>query len=922
MSGTADEKGSLQDGSEKRNAETPELEEGFRKVVDRIRRDLIDDPPSSGQDEENLPVLGDFAILRQIGSGGMARVYEAEQISLRRRVALKILPSHLRFSDDAVKKFKREAEAGGRQNHPGIVAIHAVGEHEGVHFIAQELVVDGRTLADRLEDLRGNDEIPSGKLRDAARLIAEVADALQHAHDAGVIHRDVKPSNILLTVDGRPKVTDFGLAKVVDALALSRTGDFTGTPYYMSPEQAMSRRIRITHSTDIFSLGVTFYEYLTLERPFEGKTSHDVLKKIVFHEPRDPRKLNSRVPRDLAVICLKAMEKKPEDRYPDMAALAADLRRYLTGEVIMARPAGLVVKLLKRVKRNPVVSAAAVVTALAVIVLLTLVPRVIVQKEREVARKEKQARVAVEKKEREIARKEREKRIAVEREAENSRAILDFLKEMLASPTPVASGREVKVKDILAEASQEIDQAFPDKPEIELQLRITIAFTYYACKEYPQAEKQFEKALDLCVRLRGEEHKETIYVMTQLASAWSCMGKFTKAEELVRRAMETGIRAHGEECSHTATAMARLGKVLTNLARFDESEALYRRALDIQRRVIGDGHYLTLGTMHDLGELLWLQARFDEAETVYREALDVSHRVHGADAIETVNAGCDLARVLMDRGRLDESERYLKEAVAYYRERYKEDTFLTLDIRTGLARIEGLRGNYPEAEKICREVLDVVYKNHGEESHQTLSPMNILGTALLNQGKFKEGEAMMRKTIELRSRLFGDTSTSGAEAINTLACLLKSQRRFDEAVPLFRRALDINKTLLGTEHPQTLLCMNNLGTTLASLDDFPAAAQLLKEAFETAGNSLPPQHWTIVVFQANYGRCLFKLGRYDEAEPLLEESCSRMVATLGPHHNRTRAVVQYMIDLYKALDKPEKVKDYQDLLGLPTQPDP
>lgn len=297
-------------------------------------------------------MLGDFKVIRKIGSGGMGTVYEAVQISLKRRVALKVLPPHLSFCDEAVMKFRREAMAGGRQSHPCIVAIFAVGQHRGTHYIAQELVQNGCTLADRLEDLRKEEDFPNDYYREAAELIAEVADALQHAHDTGVIHRDVKPSNILLTPEGRPKVTDFGLAKVEDALALSRSGEFAGTPYYMSPEQAASQRIGIDHRTDIFSLGVTFYEMLTLERPFEGETKEEVLKKILLKEPKDPRKLFSHVPRDLATICLKAMEKDPTNRYPTMTDFAEEIERYLAHGRIFTKPAGLVTKAWRRIKRN------------------------------------------------------------------------------------------------------------------------------------------------------------------------------------------------------------------------------------------------------------------------------------------------------------------------------------------------------------------------------------------------------------------------------------------------------------------------------------------------------------------------------------------------------------------------------------------
>ncbi|MFH2002353.1 MAG: serine/threonine-protein kinase, partial [Planctomycetota bacterium] len=333
--------------------------------------------PSSSS-PENLDtfvgqILDDYRILREIGRGGMGVVYEAEQISLKRKVALKILPPHLSLSGQAIKKFQREAEAGGRQKHPGIVAIYTLGEHKNVHFIAQELVEGGRTLADYIDDQRGKPVLPYGYFREVAGLAAEVALALAHAHDSGVIHRDVKPSNILLDPEGRPKVTDFGLALIEDALALSRTGDFAGTPYYMSPEQAVSRR-GIDHCTDMFSLGVTLYEMLTLSRPFEGETSHEVLKRILFLEPRDPFRVNPRVPRDLSTICLKAMEKKPGHRYASMVEIAEDLKRFLAGEPILVNPPGAVTKFIKRVRRTPVVSGAVGIAALAVIALIVLIP--------------------------------------------------------------------------------------------------------------------------------------------------------------------------------------------------------------------------------------------------------------------------------------------------------------------------------------------------------------------------------------------------------------------------------------------------------------------------------------------------------------------------------------------------------------------
>lgn len=356
----------------------PEVEKELQRLFKNFKEGKEDLLLGIGPEEktrEGARFLGDFRIIREIGSGGMGIVFEAEQRSLRRRVALKVLAPHLSFSDSAVQKFRREAEAGARPIHPGIVSIYAVGQHDGAYYIAEELVEGGFTLADKLEEVRSERNPAPGYFRETADLIAKVAEALVHAHNVGIIHRDVKPSNILLTKDGHPKLTDFGLARVEDALILSRTGDFAGTPYYMSPEQAQSRRSGIDCKTDIFSLGVTLYEALTLKRPFEGKTSQEVLNKILFKEPKDPSTLNRRVPRDLCIICMKAMEKDPKHRYPAMADFAEDLRRFLSGEAISAKHAGWIRRSARWVRGRKLFSfaSAASLVCLAAAIVLALV---------------------------------------------------------------------------------------------------------------------------------------------------------------------------------------------------------------------------------------------------------------------------------------------------------------------------------------------------------------------------------------------------------------------------------------------------------------------------------------------------------------------------------------------------------------------
>jgi serine/threonine protein kinase/tetratricopeptide (TPR) repeat protein len=283
-------------------------------------------------------VFGDYRILREVGRGGMGVVFEAEQISLTRRVALKLLHGHLALSARAIGRFRAEAAAAARLNHPGIVPIYEVGERGGHHFFTMEFV-DGAPLnalihREKLDAAHGEDN--RSRAAQVASLVAQVADALQCAHDNGLVHRDVKPHNIMCSAGGAVRLLDFGLAKHVDRRASSASG-FLGTPYYMSPEQALGDS-SIGPRSDIFSLGVVLYELLARARPFDGETPQAVVRSIECREPTPLARLAPRTPNDLHTICYRAMEKEPDQRYPSAGAMAADLRRFLRFEPILAQP--------------------------------------------------------------------------------------------------------------------------------------------------------------------------------------------------------------------------------------------------------------------------------------------------------------------------------------------------------------------------------------------------------------------------------------------------------------------------------------------------------------------------------------------------------------------------------------------------------
>src|SRR5437588_8714927 len=295
---------------------------------------------------ELLGELGDYELLEEVGRGGQGVVFRARQKSLNRTVALKVISLGQWASKTHLKRFRLEAKAAARLEHPGIVPIYEVGERDGSCYFSMKFVEGGQ-----LDEVVRRTPMP---IRQAVELIAKIARTVHYAHEHGILHRDIKPGNILLDAKGEPHLTDFGLARLVETeSSVTQTLDVIGTPSYMAPEQAVGNNAAISRVTDVYGLGAVLYQLLTGQPPFAGGTTYETIRLLLNTEPRPPRLLNPKIDRDLSTICLKCLEKDPKRRYSSALALAEDLERWLKHEPIQARHTGVFARGKKWVRRNP-----------------------------------------------------------------------------------------------------------------------------------------------------------------------------------------------------------------------------------------------------------------------------------------------------------------------------------------------------------------------------------------------------------------------------------------------------------------------------------------------------------------------------------------------------------------------------------------
>ena len=853
-------------------------------------------------------VLGGHELIEILGQGGMGQVWEARHVSMGRRVALKVVhPS--RISDSALELFAREARAGGRLNHPGIVTVYEFGTTEGLSWISMELVEGARTLHDFIEEQRDT-ELTEDHCALVAEFIAQVADALEVAHAAGVIHRDIKPQNILVTTQDRPKVADFGLAKITDESALSMTGDFAGTYAYMSPEQALAKRAGIDHLTDVFSLGVVMYEILAGRRPFEGDTAVQLTEQVVTFDPPEIAELRSRVPRDLSVICQKALEKNRNRRYPSMAEFAADLRRHLNNTPIHARPVSRLRKLQLWSLRHPTLSVAGVIALVAMVTISALSLRVWrASQSLELKTVEAQASAAAA-----IANSEE-----ASRNLQHALVVDEFLQDLLASPSPFQEGRDVTVVSLLDRATERLEHEFEGTPEAQTALQVVLGDCYHELGLFDSALPLQEESLsDLTERL-GPDHLETLKAVVGLARTLSLLDRLVEARNLAVRATELCTATLGQ--GHELTARAQI--VLAEIQIFEgDYEAAERVLREVLEGPAEDGpEFRALGL---LARNLDLQARFEESAQLFHELIERRTRSLGEEHPMTLAAQENLANHYQLRGMFSKAEPLFRSTLATRVERNGERHPATLIAREALARLMVSKGQWADAEVLFRETQEGQSEVLGALHSNTLRTKANLGWALYKQGKLREAEDLYRETLS--TCLAKETPSDYlVPALQTnLSQLLTNAGQTEEAAELVREAIRLRTQLGGAGHPETLSSQCSLARILEQQGALDQAEELWREilagylvAFEDK------DHYLVLIARGNLGWLLARTDQLAEAEQLLTETLAGSIRTHGRRHsstNRARLNLAGVLGRLEQLDRAaelylEGVSVYEELSG-------
>jgi eukaryotic-like serine/threonine-protein kinase len=902
--------------------------------------------------------IGSYKLVRELGHGGMGTVFLAERADgqFQQRVAIKLL----RFGGNAggaVQRFKHERQILAALDHPNIAKLLDGGTtQDGQPYLVLEFI-EGVPIDIYCQ----RNQLP---LNDRLRLFRQICAAVHYAHQHLVIHRDIKPSNILVTNEGVPKLLDFGIAKLLAPEQFDLTAFETAihgapmTPAYASPEQVRGQPI--STATDVYSLGIVLYELLTGRRPYEIKaefTPWEMARVICEAEParpstaaecvpvtrvekpaletnssassaqpastQSPEKWQRQLQGDLDNIVLMALRKEPQSRYASVEQLSEDLRRYLEGLPVNARPHTFGYRFSKFIQRHKLPVAAA--AALALVICIAAIGQW------------------------------RQKR-QTELERDRADRVANLMVDLFEAADPeTAQGKSITVVEALAKGEAKMREDLKDQPLVRATILRKIGEVYCHLAQYDRAQKPLEDALEIRRSLLGANHAEVADSLHELGFLYWNKSEYEKAEPLYREAINVFRRTLGNRNEETANAINSLGVLLRDRGSLDEAEKLMREALALRRQINGAESEEAANTLNNLATLWQDRANYAEAEAAYHESLAIRRKKLGNEHSIVAHGLRNLAVLLGAKGDFNTAEQYFNEALNITLKvmgpNHPDVALLLTDVGSTRRR----KGNYDTAEQPLRDALALRRKILGNQHPQIADSLNELAVLLYDKTDYAAAEPLYREALEIRRKVFGTEHELVALVTANLAVALQAKSDYNAAEPLYRSALQIRRKLLGNEHPAVAITLANLGVLLHLKKEYAQAEPLFREALAIQTKALPPKHPDVIstkiglgrmltdkgdalqaesllreglqVRQENFpkghvliadaqsalGGCLTVLKKFEEAEPLLLNGYEVLQAKRSDKHRSTQRALERLIMLYQSWEKPDKAAAFQSL---------
>jgi len=888
------------------------------------------------QEDLTGTTIGAYRVVERLGEGGVGVVYRAEQLQpIRRQVALKVIKPGM-DTREVLARFAAERHALALMDHPGIARVKDAGTTtQGRPYFVMELVAgvpltgycDARCLsvAARLE------------------LFIKVCQAVQHAHQKGVIHRDLKPSNILVVDTGegvQPKIIDFGIAKATArspaaGQALTEVAQFVGTPAYMSPEQTAGGADLDTRS-DIYSLGALLYELLTGRTPFgfpdarEGGVD-ELRRRIRVDEPvrpsvqfvrlaaadqqakaaargLEPARLVRRLRGDLDWIVLRCLEKDRARRYATANGLATDIRRHLDDEPVLAAAPGRVYRLKKAVRRNRAAFAAglAMFGALAAATVVSTSLAIRATRAERLAEQRAQAETAAR-----AQAQAAERKAALE--AATSAGISEFLRnDLLAQASPdIQPDRDVKLRTVVDRAAERLRTRFPQQPLLRAAVSETLADTYQALGDYPAMQAQCERVLALRREHLGPDHLDTLRAAVKLYDSYPVTAKLETTETLGRDTLDRLTRTVGADHPLTLQLRVALYKIMYR-GRYTEAEPLLRASLADARRVLGDESPVTLSAMSDYAVVLAELERFEEASAVAEETIRLKDRVYGPEHPQTLPTMINLSAIYGQMGRYADARTLAERVYAVRTKLLGAEHPQTLTAATILTGIMVGARDYAAAEPLLQSTDVLLRKVAGAEHPATLNIALSLATIRIETGRHAEADALLAGSLDALLRKFGPGYSDTVNASVLRARVAAARQDWVAGIALLEPAVAAARTSIGPAARITLGAVYRLAGMQAAAGRNAAAEKSYREVYEQRRARHGLAHADTIEAAGGLGKFLAGLGRHADAEaPLLawHEGLQQQPAANRVAGSWVAAVAesrQSLAALYTALGRPEE----------------